>query len=114
MLLIAGYALGLMLAAGVLFLVVWFVFGRGEDLAAVDDDDQARPIGAQPQGAGGAHCSIALLCCCYGVTYRFGRHATLRECGRGVLWLRLPSRAVLLLDACGMYACDALRFEKYH
>lgn len=38
MLMIAGYALGLMLAAGVLFLVVWFVFGRGEDLAAVDDD----------------------------------------------------------------------------
>ena len=30
MLMIVGYGLGVMMAAGVLFAVVWFVFGRGE------------------------------------------------------------------------------------
>lgn len=35
---ILGYGAGLMLAAGLLFVVVWFVFGRGEDLVTVDDD----------------------------------------------------------------------------
>ena len=35
---IVSYAAGLMLAAGSLFLIVWFIFGRGEDLTAVDDE----------------------------------------------------------------------------
>ena len=35
---ILSYAAGLMLVAASLFLVVWFVFGRGEDLTAVDDE----------------------------------------------------------------------------
>ena len=36
MLMIVGYGLGVMMAAGVLFAVVWFVFGRGEDLPPLD------------------------------------------------------------------------------
>jgi len=35
---IVSYAAGLMLVAGLLFVVVWFVFGRGEDLTAAGDD----------------------------------------------------------------------------
>ncbi|GAB10627.1 hypothetical protein GOARA_061_00660 [Gordonia araii NBRC 100433] len=35
---LASYAAGLVLASGLLFLLVWFVFGRGEDLAPLDDD----------------------------------------------------------------------------
>ncbi|GED98311.1 DivIVA domain-containing protein [Gordonia crocea] len=35
---ILAYAAGLAVVAGLLFVVVWFVFGRGEDLRAVDDD----------------------------------------------------------------------------
>ena len=39
-----------------------FVVGRNRQLLAVNDDDQAPAVGAEPQGPGGAHRSIALLC----------------------------------------------------
>ncbi|MFT3900593.1 MAG: DivIVA domain-containing protein [Gordonia sp. (in: high G+C Gram-positive bacteria)] len=38
MTMILGYALSILLVAGLLFAVVWFVFGRGEELAPLDDD----------------------------------------------------------------------------
>ena len=37
---------------------------RDSLLAVLEDDDQALPVRAEPQGAGGAHRSIALLCSC--------------------------------------------------
>jgi len=38
MMMVIGYAAALGLVGGLLFAVVWFVFGRGEELAEVDDD----------------------------------------------------------------------------
>ncbi|MFT4201154.1 DivIVA domain-containing protein [Gordonia sp. (in: high G+C Gram-positive bacteria)] len=38
MLMILSYTAGVLVAAGLLFLIAWFVFGRGEDLAPLDDE----------------------------------------------------------------------------
>ena len=40
------------------------VHRHGHLFAALEGDDQARAVGAEAQGAGGAHRSIALLCSC--------------------------------------------------